>query len=116
MIDYKCIHLLTVIYNSKTVILKSCLQIPFFNCQIFKNGELEYNEDEEEGEEDDKIEYKQEKVERPKQFGQGFALPGFPAGGFKLKPTGRSLLDNSPSEPESSTQQGDKTDFEFTTT
>lgn len=50
---------------------------------------------------------KNTKVERPKQFGQAFALPGFPAGGFKLKPTGRSLMDNSPNDPDSSPQQGE---------
>lgn len=110
---------LTAFWSYSLKPLENCWRIIFFffffNFQIFKNGELDYNEDEEEEEENNKVEYKQEKLERPKQFGQGFALPGFPASGFKLKPTGRSLLDNSPSETDSSAQQGKCTNKETKT-
>lgn len=69
---------------------------------MFKNGELEYDED------DDQETNRQPKVVRPTQFKQAFALPGLPTAGFKLKQTGRSLMDNSPNDGESSPQQGSK--------
>ncbi|KAK3741080.1 hypothetical protein QZH41_009876 [Actinostola sp. cb2023] len=74
---------------------------------MFKNGEDDDDDEEYDDDDDNIVERKKEDIQRPNQFDQGFALPGLTVGGFKLKPTGRSLMDNSPTDSSSSSQQLD---------
>ncbi|XP_031550651.1 neurabin-1-like [Actinia tenebrosa] len=69
---------------------------------IFKSQD---DDDDDEEDEDDTDARGRQTTSPSRQLGPGFALPGFPLGGFQLKKTGKNLVDESLSETSPSQAQ-----------